>query len=144
MTTTQTTTRPDGVVLTAIWFIVGALFALTGIVALLVFAYPAVLTETTSGIERYMAVAGVSFGLFIIVILGAADVAAAIGLLQMKPWGRILAIVLAAMGLLAFPIGTVAGALIIWYLLGDEAKRAFGAAPPAVPDSPAALETMTP
>ena len=31
-----------------------------------------------------------------------------------------------ALGLIAFPIGTAAGVLIIWYMLSDEAKRAFG------------------
>lgn len=143
MTTSSNTKTPDGVVLSAIWFLIGAVFALIGIVALLVFAYPAVLTETARGFDRYMAVAGVSFGLFIIVLLGAVDLAAAVGLLRLRPWGRVLAIVLAALGILAFPIGTIAGGLIIWYLLSDEAKQAFGVAPPPVPDSPAGLEATT-
>jgi uncharacterized Tic20 family protein len=45
----------------------------------------------------------------------------------MKGWARWLAIVLAALGLLAFPVGTVIGALIIWYLLKDEVRQAFEA-----------------
>jgi len=141
--TTETTSRPDGVVLTAIWFIVGAVFSLIGIVAILIFALPAVFTDTTSGIDRYMAVAGVTFGAFIIAILGIADLAAAIGVLQLKGWGRILSIVLAAMGLMLFPVGTIVGVLIIWYMLGDDAKQAFAVDQPKVPDSPAGLEAMS-
>lgn len=140
---TTTTTRPDGVTLTAIWFLVGAVFALLGTAAMLLFAFPAVLDEPTSGIDRYLPVAALSFALFVIVILGLADLVAAIGLLRLRPWGRILAFVLSAMGLLAFPVGTVVGALIIWYLLTDEAKQAFGGeTPPA--SSSAELEQMVP
>lgn len=55
--------------------------------AILIFAPPAVFTDTTNGIDRYMAVASVTFRAFIIAILGAADLAAAIGVLQLKGWG---------------------------------------------------------
>lgn len=47
------------------------------------------------------------------------------------------------MGLLLFPVGTIVGGLIIWYMLGDEAKQAFAVDQPQVPDSPAGLEAMT-
>jgi len=49
------------------------------------------------------------------------------GLWQLKPWARIAAIVLAVLHLPGFPIGTLIGALILWYLLADpDAKAAFG------------------
>jgi hypothetical protein len=122
---TPTRARPDGVTLTAAWFIIGAVFWLLAVLAMLVFAFPAVLRESTTGLDRYLAVAGVSFGLFVVSVFAAANLSAAIGLLRVRPWGRVLSIVLAAMGLLAFPIGTVVGALIIWYMLSDEAKESF-------------------
>jgi len=129
---TPTRARPDGVTLTAAWFIIGAVFWLLAVLAMLVFAFPAVMRESTTGLDRYLAVAGVSFGLFVVAVFAAANVAGAIGLLRLRPWGRILTIVLAAMGLFAFPIGTVIGALIIWYMFGDEAKEAFEpTSPPA-------------
>ena len=121
--------RPDGVVLIAIWFILGAVFAMIGAAALAIFAIPAVVSEV-EGDGRYFAMAGIGFGLFVIVLAGVADVIAAIGVLRLRPWGRWLAIVLAALGLFLFPVGTVVGVLIIWYLLGDEAKVAFGVMPP--------------
>ena len=129
-------TRPDGVILVAVWFIIGAVFAFLAVAALLIFALPAVVRDT-AGSDRYFAVAGVTFGLLIVAVLGALDVAAVVGLFQLRSWGRILAIALAALGLIWFPIGTLVGALIIWYLLGDEAKRAFGVVPPAPPEGEA-------
>jgi hypothetical protein len=121
--------RPDGVVLVAVWFIINAVMALLGIAALAIFALPAVVRDT-SGSDQYFAVAGLSFGLLLIVVFGALDIAAAVGLLRLDEWARWLAIALAAMGLLLFPIGTVVGAFIIWYLLNDEAKQAFGVSLP--------------
>ncbi len=50
------------------------------------------------------------------------------GLLGLKGWARWLSIVMAALSLLAFPIGTIIGVLIIWYLLKDEVRQAFEAA----------------
>ena len=110
----------------------GRLFAFLGVAALLIFALPAVVRDTT-GSDQYFAVAAIIFVLLIIMVIGALDVAAVVGLFQLRPWGRILAIVLAALGLLWFPIGTVVGALIIWYMLGDEAKEVFGVGRPGAP-----------
>jgi hypothetical protein len=130
MANSSTGGRPDGVTLTAIWFIVNAVLALIGIVAMAIFAIPAVVNDTVGG-DRYYAVAGVAFGMLLITTFGVLDVATAVGLFRLRNWGRWLAIVLAAMGLLMFPIGTIVGVFIIWYLLGDEAKRAFNVAEPA-------------
>ena len=66
---------------------------------------------------------GVIFG-----VVGVLDIAAVVGLLRLREWGRWLAIVLAILGLILIPVHTIVGALIIWYLLSDEAKHAFGVA----------------
>jgi hypothetical protein len=51
------------------------------------------------------------------------------GLLKVKHWARILAMIVAALMLLAFPIGTVFGGLILWYLgFNEEVKRSFAPA----------------
>ena len=119
------TGRPDGVVLAAAWFVVAAVLALIGVAAILAFGYPAVLDETTTGAARRLAISGVSFGLVVVVAFGAANVVGAMGLLGLRSWGRVWAITLAAVSLLLFPVGTVAGGLIIGYLLTGEAKDAF-------------------
>jgi uncharacterized membrane protein (DUF2068 family) len=128
--TSANTDRPDGVVLVAIWFIINTVMALLGALAIAIFAIPAVTRETV-GDDRYFAVAAVSFALVVVAVFGVLDLVTAVGLLRLRDWARWLAIVLAAMGLLAFPVGTIVGGFIIWYLLGDEAKQAFGAASPS-------------
>jgi hypothetical protein len=53
-----------------------------------------------------------------------------IGLLYFKPWARIAGIVLSALSLLGFPIGTVVGGYGLWVLLSKETEPFF---PPGVP-----------
>ena len=71
----------------------------------------------------------VYFGTTCLVVLGLffglALVFAGWGLLRMKQWARWLAFVLAIISLFFFPIGTVVGALIIWYLLKGDVNEAF-------------------
>jgi hypothetical protein len=48
-----------------------------------------------------------------------------IGLLTYKPWSRILVIVVAALGCLNIPIGTLKGVYSIWVLMQDETIKLF-------------------
>jgi hypothetical protein len=48
-----------------------------------------------------------------------------IGLLSYKAWARILIIVVAALGCLNIPIGTLKGVYSIWVLLQDETIKLF-------------------
>lgn len=57
------------------------------------------------------------------------------GLLKLRPWARILGIVLAVISLINFPIGTAVGIYGLWVLLTKETERLFNgstqaAAPP--------------
>ncbi len=57
------------------------------------------------------------------------------GLLKLRPWARILGIVLAVICLINFPIGTAVGIYGLWVLLTKETERLFNgstqaAAPP--------------
>jgi len=50
----------------------------------------------------------------------------AVGLLRLKKWARILAIGLSALELYVFfPLGTIIGIIIIWYLFKKEIVSAF-------------------
>ncbi|NLE75728.1 MAG: hypothetical protein GX605_03105 [Chloroflexi bacterium] len=49
------------------------------------------------------------------------------GLLKRRSWARVLTLVLAFVGLLNFPIGTLLGAYAIWALFQPEAEQIFGA-----------------
>ena len=48
-----------------------------------------------------------------------------IGLFSYKNWARIIVIVLAGMGLISIPIGTLKGVYFIWVLMQDETIKLF-------------------
>ena len=48
-----------------------------------------------------------------------------IGLLAYKPWARYLVMVVAALGCLNIPIGTLKGVYTLWVLLQDETIKLF-------------------
>lgn len=48
-----------------------------------------------------------------------------IGLLAYKPWARYLVIVVAALGCLFIPIGTLSGVYALWVLLQDDTIKLF-------------------
>ncbi|HTG98936.1 MAG TPA: hypothetical protein VL882_01635 [Vicinamibacterales bacterium] len=55
------------------------------------------------------------------------------GLLNYKPWARVVGIVLSAISLINIPIGTVVGAYGLWVLLNQETERLFNNLPVAAP-----------
>lgn len=64
-------------------------------------------------------------------VLAAPGLAAGYGLLRHKAWGRILAIVMAILGLPAVPIGTAIGIYALWVLFQEAATDYFAAPQPA-------------
>ena len=58
-------------------------------------------------------------------VLAGPGLVAGFGLLARKSWARILAIVVAILGLLNFPLGTLIGLYVIWVLLQDAASAYF-------------------
>ena len=58
-------------------------------------------------------------------LFGLPGIAAGYGLLRRKNWGRIVAIVIAALNLFSFPVGTVLGAYILFVLLQTSAEQYF-------------------
>jgi hypothetical protein len=58
------------------------------------------------------------------------------GLLKLRPWARIVGIVLAVISLLNFPIGTAIGVYGLWVLLTKETERLFTPQPPVLPAQP--------
>jgi hypothetical protein len=51
------------------------------------------------------------------------------GLLNYRPWARILGIVLSALSLINIPIGTLMGAYGLWVLLSKDTERLFEGGP---------------
>ncbi len=117
--------RPDGVTLIGVYhFLLGAL-ALMGICAILIG-----LAAVLSSGERGAIWGGLALAFLAVVacVFAVASLAVGWGLLQMKEWARWGAIALAILSLTGFPIWTVIGGAIIWYLFRPEVKEAFGAA----------------
>ncbi len=112
--------RHDGLVLIAVWDFLTALWLLIPVVAIAIFAFP----DTDD--------AGGYFGLSIVTVvllsLLGLSLAAGIGLLTRKEWGRLLAIVHAALSLIVIPLGTIIGALSLVYLTRSEIREYFATA----------------
>jgi len=125
--------RPDTLTIIAIYhFVVGAL-ALLGALAILLFAILPVAVGGNDPGGVAVALAALLLGLVVTLAFGIAALIIGWGLLRMRGWARWGAIVLAILQLPAFPIGTIIGGLIIWYLLSDEGRNAFELTTPTTP-----------
>ncbi|UCD99530.1 MAG: hypothetical protein JSV42_02025 [Chloroflexota bacterium] len=117
--------RPDGVTVIAVWYFVQAFLLLILACTLLAIPASGVIADINDPIGEFWVIFSLTCGEIFIVLTGIALVFAGWGLLRMKQWARWLAFVLGIFSLFAFPVGTVIGALIIWYLFKDEVREAF-------------------
>jgi hypothetical protein len=75
-----------------------------------------------------LGITGAALGVFLL-ILSLPGIVAGIGLLKYRPWARIVTIVLSALNLMNFPIGTILGIYGLWVMLSDEGSRLFAQPP---------------
>lgn len=122
--------RPDMLILIVVWQFLSAVGAIIGIAAVYIFAFP-LIKEILYGIARKAAIFGLWLGVLMLICIAIVSIACAIGLLSKREWGRVLSIVQAALCLLAMPIGTIIGVLIIQYLGKPEVKEYFQPQPAA-------------
>jgi len=111
--------RNDVLILIAVWEMLTAVGALIGIIALAVFAFP-----DTNDAGGYF---GLSIATVVLISYFCLAMAAGIGLLMRKQWGRILTIIYAALSLIYIPFGTIIGALILVYMFRSQTKEYFEA-----------------
>ncbi|MHB0877011.1 MAG: hypothetical protein ACYC5O_13310 [Anaerolineae bacterium] len=115
--------RPDGVVVIAAYeFITGFLDLCVGYIALWIAAIGGATASSPWWPVLFWGTVGVAF-----FIGGGFSILVGIGLLRMRDWARWGAIVLALLALPVFPIGTVIGALILWYLMRESTAALFRA-----------------
>jgi hypothetical protein len=100
----------------------GVLFMLGGLVTLAAAAAMVVPGVPAAGDRPGFLVIGMAVG-----ILGVSYVAVGWGVRQLRGWAKIPAIVLAAIGLLGFPIGTLINAYILWLLLSRKGRMVLSA-----------------
>jgi hypothetical protein len=105
---------------------VGLLYLLGGVIGLMVLV--------AISIGLVVAVNGAGMGtqeilIFAIVgVVSGVQIAAGLCMRRLTGQGKILGIVLAAVGMIAFPVGTVIGAYILYLLLGSKGKMVFSPA----------------
>jgi hypothetical protein len=117
--------KPEGIVLTAIFHF---LLALPGLlVGLVILAIPIPVVIMTVDDPVGLSVSLVTLGLCVLLFVGSAKlyILAGYGLLRGWKWARWLAIGLAMVICLFVPIGTLAGAAVILYLLSSEVRQVF-------------------
>lgn len=61
----------------------------------------------------------------VLIAIGVLDIVIGWGLWTFKKWARTVAIILAIIGLISFPIGTVISVITLWYLFRPEIKACF-------------------
>jgi hypothetical protein len=66
-----------------------------------------------------------AFIFFLLLVLSLPSLIAGVGLLQFRPWARILTIVLSALDLIHVPFGTALGIYGLWVLLSQGSERLF-------------------
>jgi hypothetical protein len=122
-------------VLAVLFIVFSALGVLCAIALLAVFGASAgIVGATAEPNEAALAIpiiglAGMGLVIFLLIV-SLPGLVAGFGLLNLKPWARILAIVLCAINLINIPIGTIFGAYGLWVLLNKDTEQMF-----AVPNS---------
>ena len=119
------TGRPELLTLTAVYHFVMAIPELLIALIILVVPIPVVVFTVRDSVGLTWSLIGLGLGFMFFLVPGIILLLTGIGLIKGWNWTRWLAVALAILGLLAFPLGTVIGALIIVYLLSDEVRLFF-------------------
>lgn len=121
-------------VLAALYIILGVLGTLFGLALMALLSFIGV-AGAASDPDAWMALpilgfTGAALGAFML-LLSIPGIVAGAGLLKYRPWARIVTIVLSALNLMNFPLGTIVGIYGLWVMLSEEGARLF--ASPSVP-----------
>lgn len=116
--------------------ILGWLYAVTGAFVLLLallfgtlFGIAGVVAGAEDGAGFLLGGIGLVFALFV-AALGVPSLVCGWALLNYKPWARVLGIILSALQVANFPVGTLIGGYGLWVLLNDESRRLLEAGDP--------------
>jgi MFS family permease len=116
--------KPDLLVLVIVWQFLSAFMALIGLLSVAIVAFP----DATASMWG-SALPGFIFGIGIVVLVLLSyiiiSIIAAVGIIKNKEWGRIMGIVQAALSIFGPPVGTIAGILILVYLLRPDIEAFF-------------------
>jgi hypothetical protein len=104
------------------WLAISGLRLLPGLILIAIFGYggeflPPDVPIFVPGLLRFLGT--------IFLVAGALGIAAGWGLLARQPWARMLAIVMACIGLLDVPFGTALGIYTLWVLLPGSSEKEY-------------------
>jgi hypothetical protein len=112
------------------FLVFGALGILAAMVIMLVFGGAAGIVGASADPEEaafalpIIGLTGTVLSMFLFA-LSVPGLIAGFGLLSLKPWARILGIVLCAIQLINIPLGTLLGIYGLWVLLNSDTERLF-------------------
>lgn len=112
--------------LAILWFVISAIRMIPGLFLVTLFSTVAgfLPAEVPGFVLWILQVVG-----FVWVAIAGIGVVAGWGLLERRPWARMLTIVLGCFGLLEVPFGTALGIYTLWVLLPAEAEVEFRQTP---------------
>jgi hypothetical protein len=105
----------------------GALGVLVAIVVLASTIGPGLLVLSLEGDAEPLTILTIIGGIVAVflTIISLPGIIGGIGLLRLRPWARILVLIVAVLDLLNIPIGTLLGIYSIWVLVQDETVQLF-------------------
>lgn len=101
-----------------------SLSLLGSIVLFFVFTFAGTFVEDVDIASTVLAFVGTILPL-VLMCLALAGLVGGIGLLSYQKWARVLVMVVATLGCLSFPIGTLKGIYSLWVLMQDETVKLF-------------------
>ncbi len=107
-------------ILGILWIVAGALFLIPGFVLMTIGGIVRVSIPATETIGRFVAPLVLSLVGGSLFLVAAGGILTGWGLLNHRPWARMLAIVLGVISLLHPPFGTALGIYTLWILLSDQ------------------------
>ena len=115
--------------------VLGGLGVLAAIIVLLIFGgISAIVGMSDHSSELPAPILGIIGGFVFLLVLALSlpGLILGIGLVQFKPWARILGIIVSGFDLLGFPFHTALGVYGLWVLLNRETEQMFGSPPARV------------
>jgi hypothetical protein len=121
--------RDDWLTLIAAYhFLIGGLFLLATLVMMLP-TFILGIVGISGEFGAFIGMFAVGLIAIVILLLCLLYLSVGYGIWTLQPWGRISAITLSIISLFFFPIGTIIGGLILWYLLKPEIAIRFSPVP---------------
>lgn len=122
-------------ILGVLYIVLGTMGVLAALICLMIFGGVAgilgiVAQEEPDARIAVPIVGAFAVGLFLfLLVLSVPGIIAGVGLLNLRPWARIVTVILSALNLMNIPIGTLVGAYGLWVMLAQETEKLF--TPPA-------------